>query len=222
MSNTHTTISPPTLPEPDSNQRGEAIHIPEVDVEIPLSLQDTHYSYFYFGVKSSRVVDSDIKTIEDYVANRIKEEGLNDSVDSYTEIIQKISEKIGLSENTEGRMSIQKIAQYIKLLSRPKEKMNEFINRKKNLEKAQAEKREKAKAEAIKKTRQKNQEYRENLEKAQEELQKYKSEINKKEREKKEMTDEIKSLREQIDKGQLEKQQADKLKTRLKNLLLRL
>ena len=58
----------------------------------------------------------EIQTIEDFVGKEIKRMGLENTIESYQEIIAKLKEKIGISDNERTWHKLDKLVAYIKAL----------------------------------------------------------------------------------------------------------
>ena len=89
----------------------------------PLSLypqvKGKPYSVDYFDLGSSWEFSNypqEIQIIEEFVGEEIKNLGLENTIESYKEIISKVAAKVGLSENERTWHKLDKIVGYIKAL----------------------------------------------------------------------------------------------------------
>ena len=104
-------------------------------IDIPVSqykdINGVSYSNKYFES------EGDLSQIEDYVFSQMRDRGLKDTVQSYEQIIKELFDKIGIEENQESEVKINKILKYFELSQRNKskdERKREMIKRAKEAE----------------------------------------------------------------------------------------
>lgn len=103
----------------------------ETNQEIPISLfkelKGYPYSVKYFDfmnfhesgdLNSIQTIKNGLNVIENYIQLLIETRGLNDNIESYTEIMDGIIDKLNISKNSRNDDKFLKVVNYIKLKSK--------------------------------------------------------------------------------------------------------
>jgi hypothetical protein len=133
-----------------ANSNKEAVksdYVKETTVSPPLSIyqkkNSNPYTVEYFNIRDFKELDDlndisglreKIDSIENFVGQEIERNGMEDSLESYDEIIEKLTEQLNLGKNTRVTNKIIRLANLINLLNRKidiESQIKEMIERKK-------------------------------------------------------------------------------------------
>jgi hypothetical protein len=122
-----TTFSKPTQPEVDiddssidSGIRAEGKTKVEPAFSIYKQVNKIPYTAKYFNVERSEIpmINGTLNRIEDYVKSQIERRGLEDTLESYNNVMQEIFEAMGMEKTLRSDIRLDKIVKFLELLNR--------------------------------------------------------------------------------------------------------
>lgn len=114
-------------PEVETNSVDSGVRIDSKSkTEVPLSIYSKinkiPYSANFFKVDSGEVpmISGTLNRIENYVLSQIQERSLEDTTESYDNIMQEIFEAMGMEKTLRSDIRLDKIVKFLELLNRNK------------------------------------------------------------------------------------------------------
>jgi len=122
-----TTFSKPTQPDIniddfsiDSGIRTEGKTKVEPAFSIYKQVNKIPYTAKYFNVEPMEIpmINGKLNRIEDYIKSQIERRGLEDTTESYDNIMQEIFEAMGIEKTLRSDIRLDKIVKFLELLNR--------------------------------------------------------------------------------------------------------